>query len=287
MTGSLESLRAFVSMNGAGLSPGAFPGVLVVGSGKGGVGTSTVAALLALAGAQRGERVLVVDGDESAGSLHLLFGRDESGPGIGALKGGEVGPEDLVVPVTDRLFLLPGGGGGANSTYTAGLGEYRALFRRVSGLYESYDTVVVDGGSYLNSVMAACSIGAGKLLAVTTGDRISVAANYALLKVARDRFSQLPVEVLVNGHDARFAEVVFEAIAVASQRFLGIPTVDAGSIPEDLHLRTGIRSGVPLQDLSRGSPARSAASQVLDRVVPAEETREPSQDPVLPIAAHH
>ncbi len=285
MTDSLESLRDYVLKNGGGIAPDAHPGVVVVGSGKGGVGTSTVAALLALSGAGRGMRTLLVDGDEGAGSLHLIFGRQDPGPGIGALRGGSVGPEDLVVPVDDDLFLLPGGGGGSKATYTAGLGEHRALFRRVSGLYEHFGLVVVDGGSHLSSVMAACSYGAARLLAVTSGDRISVAANYALLKVASDRFADLPVEILVNGHDQNFARVVVEAIQEASERFLALPAPSAGSIPEDLHLRTGMESGVPLQELSAGSSSRAAAAAILDHLLPPEETTE-DEPAILPMAAN-
>src|SRR5438105_6716968 len=48
--------------------------VLLVASGKGGVGTSLVASLSALALAQRGENILLVDDTEGNGALHLLFG---------------------------------------------------------------------------------------------------------------------------------------------------------------------------------------------------------------------
>ena len=47
---------------------------LLVASGKGGVGTSIIAALMALTAAERGKRVLLIDACESGGSLHHLFG---------------------------------------------------------------------------------------------------------------------------------------------------------------------------------------------------------------------
>ena len=72
------------------------------------------------------------------------------------------------------------------------------LLRRVSGLYERFDLVVVDGGSRLDSVMAACAAGAGRLVGVTTPDRIAQAAVYALLKVTRGRFGALPTELVVR-----------------------------------------------------------------------------------------
>jgi Mrp family chromosome partitioning ATPase len=53
----------------------AFPSfsTLLVASGKGGVGTSIVAALTAMSAAERGERVLLIDASEGSGTLHHLF----------------------------------------------------------------------------------------------------------------------------------------------------------------------------------------------------------------------
>ena len=50
------------------------PSTLLIASGKGGVGTTIVAALVANAAADRGDRVLLVDASESGGTLHHLFG---------------------------------------------------------------------------------------------------------------------------------------------------------------------------------------------------------------------
>ena len=49
------------------------PTMLLIASGKGGVGTSMIAALAALTASARGENVLLVDASESGGGLHHLF----------------------------------------------------------------------------------------------------------------------------------------------------------------------------------------------------------------------
>ena len=88
MNRSLQSLRNYLDKGGERTRWTPSPGVVVVGSGKGGIGTSTVSALLALAGAEDGRQVLLIDGNESVGSLHLLLGKPDTGPGIGDLRGG-------------------------------------------------------------------------------------------------------------------------------------------------------------------------------------------------------
>jgi len=64
--------------------------VVSVGGGKGGVGKSVVAANLAVAMAQRGARVVLVDADLGAANQHTLFGIARPGPGVEAFLDGSL-----------------------------------------------------------------------------------------------------------------------------------------------------------------------------------------------------
>ena len=77
--------------------------VVAVGSGKGGVGTSTIAALLAATMAEQGHRVLLIDAAQRVGGLHHLLGVEPSGT-LGQLRG-EREPHQLLVPIAERLSL--------------------------------------------------------------------------------------------------------------------------------------------------------------------------------------
>jgi flagellar biosynthesis protein FlhG len=266
MTSSLDSLRTYLGGGGEGSRWTPSPGVVVVGSGKGGVGTSTVSALLALVAAQEGRRVLLVDADEGVGSLHFLFGISDPGPGIGILRGGDFTAADLVRPVTESLWLLPGGGAGTESTLATSLGERRALLRRVADLYPFYDLVVVDGGSHMASVMAACAAGVERLLALTSPDRVSMAATYALLKVTRERFPVLPLEIVVNQGEGVTVEDVFQMMALAGRRFLGLQVVFGGSIPRDHALAQSVEEENSLLSLSPSTPSLNALSALHGRL---------------------
>ena len=268
MNRPLDALKEFMAGSGGEDSFELRPGVVVVGSGKGGVGTSVIAALLALQAVRRGEKVLLVDADESVGSLHLMFGVSDPGPGLGALRKSGVTPDSLLLEVAPGLSLFPGGGGGVDATLALAAGERRVLLRRVSGLYENFGVVIVDGGSRLDSVMAACFVGSERLLCVTTPGRISLAANYALFKLARSRFRGLPIELLVNlSGDGR---PVYEIVKAATASFLGMDVSFGGTVPSDDMLRECLETGTSLSSLGTTAPAVAAAGAVVDRILAAQ-----------------
>src|SRR5690606_26799345 len=107
MNGQAHALRRFLI--GRGAAPGSGSGTtLVVASGKVGVGTPALAALLALRAAEEGRSPLLVDAEAGHGTLHLIRGV-EPGPGLAALRCGMLTPRDLLVPVVDRLQLVTAG----------------------------------------------------------------------------------------------------------------------------------------------------------------------------------
>jgi MinD-like ATPase involved in chromosome partitioning or flagellar assembly len=238
-------------------------GAVVVGSGKGGVGTSSVAALLALLAAAQGARTLLIDSDEGVGPLGLMLGVADA-PGWSALRGG-ARPDELVVSLGERLGFLPGGTQADASALSPT--ERRVLFRRVSSLYPMYDLVIVDGGSRLEPVLAACGTGVARLLAVTTPDRISLAGCYALLKAVDARHPGVASGLVVNQSDATGAERAAATVAEAAQLFLGRGLALAAAVPDDLCLRAGMQAGMCLQDAADGSPAAASLLALADRLL--------------------
>jgi flagellar biosynthesis protein FlhG len=261
MSTQLESLRRYVA-DRAEANPSRAPGrVLLVGSGKGGVGTSTVAALVAVMAATDGEEVLLVDADESHGALPLMFGA-QARAGLAGLRAGTASPADLLVTLGHGLALLPLGGT-ADPDERLSAADRRGLLRRVASLYEGFDLVVIDAGSRLEQVLGAAAGGASRLLAVTAAERVSAAATYALVKTMEARFPGIPVDLLFNRCRMSVASNGFEEMEAATRHFLARGLEFAGAVPEDERLRTALAEGVPLQDAAAfGSPATTACHEL-------------------------
>ncbi|MDQ6829259.1 MAG: hypothetical protein M3081_10380, partial [Gemmatimonadota bacterium] len=228
--------------------------------------------LLALTASEAGYSVLLVDAADSLGTLHYLVGASPS-RGLADLKGGAVSASELLVPVTTTLTLLPGGARDDSLTTV----ERRALYRRVAELYASYDLVVVDGGSRLESVMGVSAAGAERLIAVTTSDRIAVAAAYALIKAAAAKHPELHAEVLLNGCEEGMAAYGYELIQTAAEQFLERNVALSGVVPHDASLKAALGEGMMIGDAAAGSPAAIVMHEIAMRLLDELQTEHTGQ----------
>ena len=241
--------------------------VVCVASGKGGVGTSVAASLLALSVAGNGARVLLIDGNEGSGALHHLFGVRPS-LSLDALRDPAVAVDDVLIRWTEGFALVASRPAHEEQ---AGISAdaRRAPFERLLPLTSDFDLIVVDAGARLDNVLAVIDGGAGNVMLVSDADRISLAANYALLKVLSQKVPPARCSVLVNRHDDAIAQAATERLSEACLRFLDFEVAAAGSLPDDACLRAALGAGMPIGDAAEGSPAARAMSAVADRVWPS------------------
>src|SRR5947208_3582033 len=187
--------------------------MLLVTSGKGGVGTSMVAALTALTAAEAGKRVLLVDACESGGSMHHLFGVQPK-HSLWMLSHPRILPSEALVKIDESLMLLPGGTSGAAVAPTSD-DDRRAALGRLATVYEDFDLVLFDGGSRLDTISAISELTDPVILLVTSADRLALAANYALVKSVGTRRSDTAISVVANRHGEALATEACEYLVNA------------------------------------------------------------------------
>ncbi|MDR2864640.1 MAG: P-loop NTPase [Spirochaetaceae bacterium] len=120
--------------------------VIPIASGKGGVGKSLVAANLAIAFAQAGKRVILVDLDLGASNLHLIIGHRKPGGSLGAYLNDNKIDFNSVVAETDipNLRFIPGDAE-IPGTANLKLSQRRAIIRKLHSL--EADIMVLDLGA--------------------------------------------------------------------------------------------------------------------------------------------
>lgn len=119
--------------------------VISVTSGKGGVGKSSVAANLALTLANRGQKVLLMDGDFGLANLDILFDVRSRGTIHDVIHGGK-GAEEILARVAPNLDVLPAASG-VLEMCNIGLEEKSRLLEALQSIEQSYDTLLIDTGA--------------------------------------------------------------------------------------------------------------------------------------------
>jgi flagellar biosynthesis protein FlhG len=237
--------------------------IAAIASGKGGTGTSTAATLLAATLASRGRQVLLVDASDRLGTLDVMLGVTPGVP-LDALRGGGAEPGDLLVSVSDGLTLLPAYGAHGDRALPAA--ERRVLFARVASLFPRYDLVLFDAGASAESILGACASGVTRIFAVTTADRITITATYALVKLLHERHPDVRVDILASRTSAAAAAQAHHAINAATVRFLSRTVHLAGVVPEDPQFGHAIAAGLGTHDAAEGSFAAHALHDIGDRL---------------------
>jgi len=122
--------------------------VIPIASGKGGVGKSLVAANLAVALAQAGQRVVLVDLDLGASNLHLVLGLRSPSKGIGTFLNNTRNDFSQVILKTDvrGLRFIPGD---QEIPGMANLKSFQrnALVKRLLALESDTDVLILDLGA--------------------------------------------------------------------------------------------------------------------------------------------
>ncbi|MFB3908843.1 MAG: P-loop NTPase [Candidatus Eisenbacteria bacterium] len=242
--------------------------VIVLGSGKGGVGKSVLSVLLAGAFQRRARNVLLLDGAQEGGHLHLLLGVRPA-VHLDEVLTGQVEAREKLVSVVDRLWLLPSEASGDRLRAAADPLERARLHVKLTAAYEDHDVVVVDGGPGIESPIRS-AVRADRMIVVAVPEPASLSDAYALIKVATMQAPSLPIDVLVNrAAEEREGTAVFERLDYAARRFLNRPLSYLGAVPERPSLARAAR--MPGGLLVAEAEAQAAVEPIVTRLLETAE----------------
>ena len=253
-------------------APAARLRVIAVASGKGGVGKTNVTANLAVALAQRGQRVCVLDADLGLANLDVLLGLSPSLSLLHVLRGERRLPE-VIVEGPAGIRIIPAASGFEELTALAATDRMR-LLAELDALDPTLDVLLVDTAAGISSNTLYFTAGAAEVLVVITPEPTALTDAYALVKVLAARYGRRDFLVTVNmAASAADAQAAFARLARVAERFLRVRLEYQGWIPYDDALPRAVRQQQPVLLGAPGTPASVALSDLARRLV----TRPPAR----------
>jgi flagellar biosynthesis protein FlhG len=249
--------------------------VVVIASGKGGVGKSTLAANLAVALGERGARVLLVDADFAQASLDLLLGLHPRHD-LQHVLAGEKTLEEIVVRGPRGVTLVPAASGAPE---LADLDDVRLefLLRGLTQLETGADLMLIDTASGISRTVTSLCLAADVNLVVTTPEMPAFSDAYGLMKLLHHQGLSTPPHLLVNmAGSAEEAEETAHRIGLVARRFLRMTLEPWEPVPFDSAIPRAVRLQEPVLTSFPHSPAAAAYRAIADRLWSAVLPPEPS-----------
>lgn len=227
---------------------------IAVGSGKGGVGKTSLVANLSIALGRAGLRVAVVDGDMGLANLDVLFGLTPQLT-LEDFFRDRVRLEDIAIDGPQGVQVIAGGSGLPELTHLSP-DELLRFMEGLSGLRERSDILLLDTAAGIGEASSRLWLLAERFLLVTWPEPAALVDAYAALKVLRRHGPAQEVGLVINGVDgAEQAACVHERLQSASRQFLGQNVVLDGYVLRDEAVADAARRQQPVIQLHPLSPA--------------------------------
>ena len=249
------------------------PQVIGIASGKGGVGKTTVSINLAVALAQRGHKVMLLDADLGLANAQIALGV-HAPLNIGHVLRGEKTLEEVIVTAAQGVRLVPGASGFRDMAALDSV-QIASIVQAFDTLTEPVDFLLVDVAAGLSpsvlEIMAACQ----RRYVVVCDQPSSIADAYGLIKVMSTEQGLDEIYLVPNMvADAQQGKLLYRRMNDVCNRFLGTAIRYAGAIESDEMVLQAMRKYQPVLTHAPGSAAsrdfRLLAEQV-DQLPPVEQ----------------
>lgn len=247
--------------------------VLAVTGGKGGVGKTSISVNLALALAQTGKRVVLMDADLGLANVDILLDV-KADRTIADVITGKCSLRDILIE-THGIHLIPASSG-VQSLVAMGPAEHAGIIHAFSDLADEMDVLVVDTAAGISDAVISFVRAVQEVLVVLCDEPSSMTDAYALIKLLHRDNQINNFRVLANmTRTADEGHKLFRRFATVASRFLDVNLRYIGDVPFDEVVRKAVQRQRPVIEAYPGSRAAQAYREL---------AREVNQWPVRTVA---
>lgn len=241
-------------------------------SGKGGVGKSVISLNLALALAQTGASVCLMDINLALGNIDLLC-RLNGYWNLSHVVSGARSLKEIQLEGPLGINVVTGASG---LTDLADCSEAvrKDVLGQMQELEATHDYLILDNGTGIHRSIRQFVTSADEVLIVTTPEPTAIADAYATIK-SLSTIESLEIQTLVNQYTSSAqAENVFQQLKKTTELFLHTGLSQAGQIPHDVHVVQSVYDRDPFVLNNPDCPASEAIYRLADHLIGLNQTNE-------------
>ncbi len=239
--------------------------VLVVTSGKGGVGKTSVSVNLTTELASRGLRMMLVDADLGLANAHILLGTTPTQT-LSEYLDGRADLNSILTPGPFGMKLISGGQGIQEMANLDETGR-KQILNAIQDLRPYCDIVLIDTGAGVSRTVTDFFTIADHAIVVTNANFAAVANAYGVMKVIHQEGYSCPTHLVVNrAKSSEEAKQVYLKLKGCTQKFLESQVEWLGLVPEDAHVNQSVQKRTPFTQAFPNSIASEYVKKLADGV---------------------
>lgn len=255
--------------------PGPKARVITVTSGKGGVGKTNLTVNLALALANLGQKVLVIDADLGLANVEFVLGATPRYNLLNLLDDG-CNFNDIAMD-GPRGIKFMSGGSGIYQLANLSDGQLQRIVNQVVMFDEWANIILIDTGAGLHQNVLNFVMAADEVIIITTPEPSAIADAYAVMKTYAAYHGRGLLRLVVNRVlEMAEGQIAVDKLGKVSQRFLGMAVTNLGFIFEDPNVLKAVKSQTPVMVAYPDTISARCIDHIAQRLLYGKEVNEPA-----------
>lgn len=219
--------------------------VIAVSGGKGGVGKTNVSVNLAVAMAEIGRRVMLLDADLGLANIDVVLGLHPKFDLSHVLRG-EKALDEIIIDGPQGIRLIPGASGIQHMAELSPA-EHAGIISAFSEMGDDIDTLIVDTAAGISDTVLSFTRASQEVVVVVCDEPASITDAYAIIKLLNKEYGSQRFRILANMvRTAQEGRDLYNKMCAVTDRYLDVMLSFVGAIPYDDNLKKAVKTQKPV-----------------------------------------
>jgi len=219
--------------------------VIAVTGGKGGVGKTNVSVNMAVAMADIGKRVMLLDADLGLANIDVVLGLHPERD-LSHVMRGECELEDVILRGPSDIQVVPAASG-LQQMAQLSEAQHVGLIHAFSSLSDDVDVMIIDTAAGISDAVVRFSRAAQEVIVVVCDEPASITDAYAIIKLLNREYGIARFRVLANmTTSAQEGRELYNKMVRVTDRYLDVMLAYMGHIPYDDYLKKAVKGQKPV-----------------------------------------